>query len=46
MVRMGVLRKAGGVGLLGREKSLLVLGDLIKPTKCFCARFAHAQYYK
>jgi hypothetical protein len=35
MIRMGVLRETGGLGLLGREKALLVLRDLIEPPKCF-----------
>jgi hypothetical protein len=28
---------AGGLGLLGREKPLLVLGDLIEPKLLLCA---------
>ena len=35
MIRMSVFRKAGGFGLFGREKALLVLGDLIEPLKRF-----------
>jgi len=37
---------AGGLGLLGREKPLLVLGDLIEPPKRFRVSLRQTQYYK
>jgi len=36
----------GGLGLLGREKPLLVLGALIEPPKRFRVSLRQTQYYK
>lgn len=41
-----VLRKAGCLGLLSREKALLFFRDLIELAKRFCAKLGHSQHYK
>jgi hypothetical protein len=38
---MGVFGESGSLGLLRGEETLLLLGDLKEPPRCFAVRLSH-----